>query len=189
MDNRFISQIKRSLKVLSSYSMTLILLIVFIMPILGLAKDNTPTVMVYISFLLFLLLFLSLYTEMRDIAIKEKRPQYEINPPPFKGFVYGIMGAIPLVLIQTVAVLIVVPEDIKTLIRKLYQGINGPLYWFSKLIGNAPVHYIVSYILVVVIAGIGYFAGHNNFYIVAFIKQKLGIKTKPKKRVVNQKRR
>lgn len=183
MDNRLISQIKRSLKVLSSYGMTLILLLVFMMPILGLAKDNTPTVMAIVSFLLFLMLFASLYTDMRDIAIKEKRPQYEINPPPYKGLLYGAMGVLPLVIIQVVLILIVVPEGFTELLRRFYQGVNGPLYWFSKLIGNAPVHYVLSYILVVVIAGLGYFAGHKGFFIVAFIKNKLGIKTKPKKRV------
>ncbi len=181
MDNRLISQIKRGLKVTTGYLMILIVFTVFSMPLLGLSGDNTPKVMPYVSFILFLLLFCSVYIEMRNIAFKEKRPQYNINPSPFKGLLYGFLGIIPLVIIQGILIMIQVPEDYTVLLRRVYQGLSGPLYWFARLLGNAPIHYMISFILVVFMAALGYYAGHKEFYLVAFIRNKLGIKKKVKK--------
>lgn len=176
MDNRIISQILRGLKVTSNYIMALILFVIFTMPIISIAQDSLQTVMSAFSFLIFLFMFYIIYVDMRVVAFKEKRPQYNINPSKFKGFFYGLIGMIPLVLIQSILLSLRFPEDLQVLKRKLYQGFAGPFYWLSRLLGDEPVHYILSFLVVIIIAGLGYYAGHKEFYLVSYIRQKLGIK-------------
>lgn len=178
MDNSLLSQIKRGFKVTINYFIALILFGVFLMPILSLAKGNAEGVMFYYSLVFFLLMFYFIYVEMRVMAFKEKRPQYNINPSPFKGLLYGAIGIVPLVAVELVFILIKFPEDLLTLKKRLYQGFAGPLYWFAKLIGNGPVHYLLSFAILVIIAFLGYYAGHRDFMLVNYIYNKLGIKRK-----------
>ncbi|NMA67693.1 MAG: hypothetical protein GX957_15930 [Clostridiaceae bacterium] len=187
MDNKFTSQIKRGLKVTSSYLLSLVLFGVFLMPLISIFKENNESAIFTYSIIIFLLMFSSIYIEMSKIAFKEKRPQYNINPPPFKGLLYGFIGIIPLVLVEVIIFMIKFPEDLLTLHKRIYQGFAGPLYWFAKVIGNEPVHYLVSFILVVIIAGLGYFAGHKNFYLIPFLREKLGINKRSKKANRNKK--
>lgn len=186
MDNRILSQIKRSLKICTDYALALILFFLFTMPVISGAKGNAQNGMTYLSIGIFIILFYTVYVDMRNIAFKEKRPQYNITPPSYKGFLYGLMGIIPLVVIQIILILIKVPTEYETLHRRLYQGFGGPLYWISRLLGDQPMHYVISFAGLAIIAGVGYFAGFKDFYLLSFIKQKLGIKTKEKK-VTNKK--
>ena len=91
------------------------------------------------------------------------------------------MGIIPLVAIQIILIMIKVPKEFETLHRRLYQGFGGPLYWISRLLGDQSVHYVISFTVLAFIAGAGYFAGFKDFYLLNFIRQKLGIKRKEKK--------
>lgn len=179
MDNRLISRLLRGLKVTGNYITALILFVVFTMPIITITGDSSlQNAMTAFSFLVFLFLFYIVYVDMRVMAFKEKRPQYNINPPPYKGIFYGIIGIVPLVLFQSVLLALELHEDLQVLKRKLYQGFAGPLYWLSRLLGDAPVHYLISFAVLIVIAGLGYYAGFKEFYLVSFIREKLGINKK-----------
>lgn len=179
MDNRIISQLLRGLKVTADYITALILFLVFMMPVMTISQGSSlKNTMAAFSFLIFLFLFYLVYVDMRVIASREKRPQYNINPPPYKGVIYGIIGMIPLVLVQSVLITLKLSEDWQALIRRIYQGFAGPLYWLSRLLGDAPVQYLVSFSILVVIAGLGYYAGYKEFYLVRFIREKLGVRNK-----------
>ncbi|NLU52490.1 MAG: hypothetical protein GXX10_06470 [Clostridiaceae bacterium] len=180
MDNSLVSQIKRGLKVTVNYFIALLIFGVFLMPLLSFVKDNANTFVFCYSLVMFLVMFYLIYVEMRVMAFKEKRPQYNINPSPFKGLLYGFIGIIPLIVIELVLIFVSFPEDLLTLKKRLYQGFAGPLYWFSSLIGNEPVHYVISFVLLVVIAFLGYYAGHKDFLLVTFVYDKLGIKRNKK---------
>jgi len=174
MDNKLSSQIKRGLKITTNYLLAVIVFVVFLMPVLTIFENNNePAIFVY-SIIIFLLMVPTIYIEMSKLAFKEKRPQYNINPSPFKGFYYGFIGVVPLILILIVLFSLRLPEDFSTLHKRLYQGFSGPLYWFAKSIGNKPVHYAISYVLLILMAGLGYYAGHKDFYLIAFIRNKLG---------------
>lgn len=183
MDNSFLSQIKRGLKVTIDYLLILVLFFIFSSIALGFVKDEASGVMFVLSVIVFLILFYTVYVDMRIMAFKEKRPQYEINPSPFKGLLYGAIGSVPLVVIQVIIMLIKVPEEWATFQKRLYQSLGSPLYWLSRTFGNAPIHYLLSFVAVVLIAGIGYYAGYKEFYLVSFINKKLGIQKKVKKKV------
>ncbi len=181
MDNRWFSQIKRGLKVTTDYLIMLVLFVVFALLALSYAEEGTPGAMPMFSFLIFLVTFYTVYVDMRMMAFKEKRPQYDINPSPLKGFLYGLIGVVPPVILQIIVMSLSFPESLQTLQRRIYQGLGGPLYWFTRIIGNQPYHYILSFVLVILIAGIGYYAGYKEFYLVNVLRKKLGIKPKAKK--------
>ncbi|HHY63638.1 MAG TPA: hypothetical protein GX501_01190 [Clostridiaceae bacterium] len=180
MDNRLISKLLRGLKVTTGYITALMLFLIFIMPILTFARDNFEGAVTVFSFFIFIILFYIVYTDMHAVAFKEKRPQYNINPAPYRGALYGFIGIIPLVIIQSVLMIIEFPEDLLTLKKRLYQAFGGPLYWMSRLLGDAPFHYLVSFTALIIIAGLGYYAGHKDFYLLRTIREKLGIKPKKK---------
>ncbi len=183
MDNKAWSVIKRALKVTTSYLLTLIVFAVFSVIVLSFGENTIATAMTVFSFLLFLLLFYTAYVDMRVIAFKEKRPQYNINPSPFKGLLYGFIGSLPVLIIQILTLVIKIPglPPEALLMRRILQAVSGPLYWFARLIGNAPVSYMLSLLLVVLIAGLGYYAGYYDFYLVARIRKRLGLEPKKKK--------
>ena len=109
------------------------------------------------------------------MAFKEKRPQYNINPPPIKES-YGIIGMIPLVLFQSILLTLKLPEDLQV---KALSRLCRTAVLVVKTFGRCPVHYI-AFAVLIVIAGLGYYAGFKEFYLVSFIKEKLGInKRKP----------
>lgn len=180
MDNSIISNIKRGLKVTSNYFISLVLFVIFTLPIITVAEENSPSVLAVFSFFVFLALFYMVYVEMRVIAFKEKRPQYNINPSPYKGLLYGLIGIIPLVVCQIILTVIKIPEQYVTLKRRLYQGFSGPLYWLANLLGNDSIHYVISFLVLIIIAGLGYYAGYKEFYLFTVIRNKLGIKPKRK---------
>lgn len=176
MDNRISSVIKRSLKVLTSYIMTLTVFSVFSITVVGLGKDSVPYIMPWLSFVIFWLLFFSVYVEMKNIAFKEKRPQYNLNPSAFKGLLYGLIGIIPIAVVQIMILIIRVPADFEGPKKRLLQFLTGPLYWIAKLFGNATYLYLVAPLAIIVIAFLGYYAGHYEFNVMTWIGKKLGKK-------------
>lgn len=180
MDNRWFSQLKRGLKVTGDYFTMLVLFVVFALLALNFSNDGSAGFVPVFSFLVFLVTFYVVYVDMRTMAFKEKRPQYGINPSPFKGLFYGLIGVIPPIVLQIIVMSLSIPEPLQTFQRRIYQGIGGPLYWFTRIIGTQPIHYFLSYVLVILIAGLGYYAGHREFYFVSTMRNLLGIK--PKKR-------
>jgi NhaP-type Na+/H+ or K+/H+ antiporter len=182
MDNKLWSQIKRSLKVTWDYFAALMLFAVFSSIALSIIKDDMEKGIFIFSILIFLIMFLMIYTSMSDIAFREKRPQYNINPSPYKGFIYGIIGTIPLFIIQLLYYVISVPEDRLTLKRRILQAFTGPLYWLAQTISNEVWAYHLVLLVIPVISGLGYLAGYREFYILRKLKIIKNIKQDPKKR-------
>ncbi|MDI9513794.1 MAG: hypothetical protein GX384_06255 [Clostridiaceae bacterium] len=176
MDNKFSSIVKRSLKVTASYITAFILICVFSASVFGLARENTPKAMPWLSFFTFLILFYGVYNEMRSLGVKESRPQYNINPSKFKGLLYGTIGVIPILIIQLIALAIRIDEPFEILKRRIFQLVSGPLYWLARLLGNEIYHYFASLVTIIVMAFLGYFAGYNKFYLTTWLKKTLGTK-------------
>jgi len=174
MDNKISSVIKRSLKVTAGYITAFILVCALSASVFGLARENTPQAMPWLSFFTFLILSSSVYTEMRRLGMMESRPQYNLNPSKFKGLLYGTIGAIPILAVQLIVHLIRVSEPFVVLKRRIFQLVSGPLYWLAKLLGNEIWHYFLSVFSIVIIAFLGYFAGHKKFYITIWLRDTLG---------------
>lgn len=160
MDNYF----KGALKVFVGYCTVLLIFVIFLITVLSLAKDNLgPWLSIY-SFVNFLLLFLIIYSDMKKLAIKEKRPQYNLDPYPFKGFVYGAIGFLPFIAIQMIYPFLNFNDALFDRIK--YLALNtllGPLFVFIKLGGKTALSHIAASSLVPIVSMLGYMAGFYGF--------------------------
>ncbi|HOP73194.1 MAG TPA: hypothetical protein PLO77_08090 [Thermoclostridium caenicola] len=174
MDNRFSSILKRALRVTADYVTAFILFCVLSASVFGLVRTETPVFIPWISFATFLILFGLVYVDMRNIGFKENRPQYNLNPSRFKGLLYGAIGIVPVLLVQLAVLAVNVPEGFEGLKRRIFQLISGPLYWMAKILGNEAWHYSVTLVSIIVMAFLGYLAGHRKFYLTTWLKTTLG---------------
>jgi len=190
MDNKVGSQIKRALRVTGDYIISLVLFGVFSSIVLSIAKENIERGIYIFSIIIFLLMFSMIYSNMSNIAFKEKRPQYNINPSPYKGFFYGIIGTVPIFIIQLLYyladIVIYIPKEFLTIKRRVLQAFTGPLYWLAKLISHEIWAYHVVLIVIPLIAGLGYLAGHYEFYIMKKLKIFNKFKNKDKNKRKNK---
>jgi len=170
MDKSFKTFLKNSLKIVFDYGIVLIIFGVFIATVIGLAKSNFERWIGLYSFTIFLLMFFMIYNDMKDLAIKEKRPQYNINPKPFKGVFYGLVAIVPFLLILLAYPFINVPKEFVILKLRLMQGFAGPLYWLAKWISGEYWSYIVAFFVIPVISMLGYWAGYREFYFASRLK-------------------
>ncbi len=170
MDNKVSSQIRRGLKITTDYSITLVIFVIFLSIVFNVAKNNLETGVFIFSILIFLILFSMLYTNMSDVAFKEKRPQYGLNPSPYKGFLYGLIGMLPILVLQLLNYVIPYGEKLLTLQRRILQGLTGPLYWLASLISEETWAYHLVLLVIPIIAGLGYLAGHHEFFIMRKLK-------------------
>jgi len=170
LDNRVWSQIKRGLRITVDYVVALVIFGVFSSIIFSLFKNNIETGILIFSVLVFLIMAAMMYTDMIDTAFREKRPQYNINPPPYKGFMYGVIGTLPVLLIQLVYYLVSVPEELQIFKRRVLQAFTAPLYWLARILSHDEWAYHAVLVIIPGIAGLGYLAGFYNFYILKKLK-------------------
>ena len=170
---------KSFLKVISAYSIVMVLSLVFIMPFYK---------QMHIYSFVFLLIFtLVLYSEMADLAKKESRPQYNIKTYFLKGFVIGLISIIPLVLIIVIEPLInIQTKDFKfgALKDLVLTALFMPVYFIAKIGGKTQIAYLIASAFIPLISGIGYISGRKGVSITEFLSKKFGIKfPAPKKKV------
>ncbi len=191
MDNKVGSQIKRALRVTGDYFVSLVIFGIFSSIVFSIAKENIERGIYVFSIIIFLIMFSMIYSSMSGIAFKEKRPQYKINPSPYKGFLYGIIGVVPIFVVQLlyylVDIVVYIPKELFMVKRRILQAFTGPLYWLAKLISYEIWAYHVVLLVIPVIAGLGYLAGHYEFYIMKKLKIFDKVKSKAKdKRKTNK---
>jgi hypothetical protein len=191
MDNKVGSQIKRALRVTGDYFVSLVIFGIFSSIVFSIAKENIERGIYVFSIIIFLIMFSMIYSSMSGIAFKEKRPQYKINPSPYKGFLYGIIGVVPIFVVQLlyylVDIVVYIPKELFMVKRRILQAFTGPLYWLAKLISYEIWAYHVVLLVIPVIAGLGYLAGHYEFYIMKKLKIFDKVKSKSKdKRKTNK---
>lgn len=165
--------VKNGVKVLFNYAIALVVFVIFIYVLLSVTKDKFNEWLPVYSILLFLFAFLIIYTDMKSLAVKEKKPQYDLNPYPLKGLVYGLIGIIPIALIVAVASWIHLGDDIAQHIK--HVAINtflGPMYFLIRWLDETPAGYIAAILLLPLIAMLGYLAGYYGINIMEKIKRK-----------------
>lgn len=170
--------IKNGAKILYSYAIALIVFVIFVYPFMAFTKDNFNVWLPLYCFLMFLFLFFIIYVDMKGLAIKEKRPQYELNPYPLKGLVYGMIGIIPIALPVAVASLIHLENSTVDHIK--HVAINtflGPMYFIIRWLNEAPVGYAAAILLLPLIAMLGYLAGFYGINIMSRLRIKKEVPT------------
>jgi len=164
--------IKNGLKVLFGYCISLLVFGIFIYVFISLAKDNMSMLLPFYSLLFFLMVFAIIYTDMKKLAEKEKKPQYDLHPYPLKGLIYGIIGFSPIILLEIVSVFLVFGDQMAERIKHLaINTLMGPLYFIIRLASGLPIGYILASLVVPLIALLGYLAGFYGFSITKHIKK------------------
>ncbi|HOQ08146.1 MAG TPA: hypothetical protein PK127_07230 [Clostridiales bacterium] len=161
--------INKSLRVLYTYLVADLVFIVFLYPLLGLTKTREAFLawLPWYSILMFIFLFYMIYVDQKELAIKEKKPIYNLKPNPLRGMVYGLIGAVPLAVVTAVLKLLVrfqdeLAENIK---RVVLNGLFGPLIFVVKWCNDAAFSYFAAILLVPVVTALGYLAGYYGFSI------------------------
>jgi hypothetical protein len=170
--------IKSSFKTLTGYLITLLIFCVFLYVFLSITKDNYSTWVPLYSFINFLLLFAILYSDFKQLAIKEKRPQYNLNPYPIKGLVYGAIGFVPIILlIAAYGIFTLVAAPMRP-VDVAVKVLLGPIYWIVRLLGMSIIGYVGAIISVPVLCMLGYLAGFYGFELSKYTKKKVPEKQK-----------
>jgi len=181
MDKSFKTFFRHAMKVTVDYFVVLLLFAILSYPILSMAGENPRMPVGVISFLLFLALFGLTYRDFFEIAVREKRPQYEINPTPIRGLLLALLGLVPVWVLQLVTFLLPLDEN-EVFRRRILQVLSVPFYWLGSLLGVWAPLYVVLTGLTVVMVFLGYLAGLHEFYLMQRIYKLVGYT--PKKRIV-----
>ncbi|MCX8132005.1 MAG: hypothetical protein N3I35_18150 [Clostridia bacterium] len=153
-----------ALKVLSDYSISMLFFAVFFLIFY-------KYLFVY-SLVIFFLMVSFLYSGMRKLALKERKPQYKINHFPIKGIIYGVLGFLPVIIATLVIPIIPLQLEAFDMQRLKHVAVNtllSPLYWVIKLGNEKSYVYLLSYLVVPVISLFGYLAGYYGFELRKFL--------------------
>jgi hypothetical protein len=180
MDNSFKTFAKHAVKIFTDYLAILFVFVIFSYPIISMSGDKPGLLVRWVSGFLFLLLFALIYKDLQEVAIRERRPQYGINPKPWRGLLLGLAGLVPVWLTQ--GVIAVLPlADAETLRSRLLQAVSVPIYWLAAILGGAAWLYPVLLLLAALMSFAGYTAGLADFFLMQKIYKLIGYT--PKKRV------
>lgn len=164
--------IKGGLKVFFGYCISLLMFGVFLYVFISITGDRFSFWLPFYSFLFFLMMFLIIYSDLNKLAMKEKRPQYNLNPYPLKGFIFGLIGFSPFILLELIYPLINLNDDVLERIKHLaLNTLLGPLYWVLRIFGSTTGAYIAVSLLVPLIAMLGYLSGHYGFKLKGLFKK------------------
>jgi hypothetical protein len=135
-----------SLKVLTDYSIMLIIFIVFLLV-------GINHLIIYSSVILLLGLFI-IYADFNSIALKERKPANNIVNYPLKGFVLGLLGFSPIIIIALLLNFINLGNDFNNTIKMaIFKVIAGPIFGFIST-------NLLLLLIVPVAVGLSYMAGY-----------------------------
>ena len=168
------NHIKGGLKILGNYTAALLIYVILLYTFIAIAGEKFTEWLPIYSFIMFILMALMLYTDLRHLAVKEKRPQYELNPYPFKGLVLGLIGFLPFIIIEIVAHFMSFEEPVLNNLKKaiVENILLGPLYFSINLFGKTTIAYIITSFIVPVLSMAAYMAGYYGIE----LRKLLGLK-------------
>ena len=166
--------IKYGAKILSNYSVTVLFFLIFMYPFMSIAGDYFDTLLPYYCFLFFVFIAFLTYAEMKELAIKELKPEYELDPKPWKGIVIGLIAITPVVIVVSILTSMNLENEVYERIKHLaINGILGPMYFFIRWFRESVIGYIMALLLLPAISTLGYLAGYYGIDIIGkFIKKK-----------------
>ncbi len=168
--------IKTGGKILYDYAMSLIIFVVFLYPFIGLAKENLYTWLPLYCIIVFIFTFLLIYTDMKALAVKEKKPQYELSPYPLKGLVYGLFAIIPVVLVTGVLSLLRFDNSAADRLRHLaINTLLGPVYFIIGWMKESFIGYAAAILVIPILAMLGYLAGYFGINILKTVFKKKNV--------------
>lgn len=171
--------IKSGARILYNYSMTLIFFVMFMYPFMSVTGDKFNAWLPAYCLIGFAFIAFLTYTDMKELAVKEKKPQYELDPRPWKGLVMGLLGFIPVALVVSVLSLLRFETEFAERLKHLaINGILGPVYFVVRLFNESIIGYIAAILLIPAVAAIGYLMGFYGIDIMKKIRKKKPIQEK-----------
>lgn len=174
--------IKTSMEILTAYLSILLIFILFLYVFISFTKDAYSKWIPLYSFIHFLLLYILIYPGMKKTAQKEKKYQNETPKYPLKGLVYGFMGFLPFIIISLLYVFYVLAFGYLRPLEVAYKTLIGPVYWVVRLFGLTIPAYVISLLVVPIIAGAGYVFGYYDIDVLKILGKKQPEQTKPFKK-------
>ena len=163
--------IRNSARILYSYALTLILFIVFVYIFITMTGNNFGKLLPLYSLIVFIFSFFIIFSETKRLGLKEKKLLNGLNPYPIKGLVYGIIGFMPVAVLEVVSVFISFGTEFEDHLKHVaVNAIMGPLFFAIKLFDEKPLGYVIASLIIPVVAMLGYMAGYYGFDIKIFKK-------------------
>ncbi|NMB95128.1 MAG: hypothetical protein GYA02_00710 [Clostridiaceae bacterium] len=155
------NHIKGGLRVLGDYGAGLLIYFILLYSFIAITGDKFSDWLPLYSIIMFAIVALLLYSDMWNLAAKEKKPQYDLKPYPMKGLVLGLIGFFPIVVIFLIAYFVNFSEPIlNNIAEALMQNIIlGPLYFAINFFGKTIYGYIISMLFIPLLAMFGYIMG------------------------------
>lgn len=158
--------VRKALKTSVDYAIVLVIYVIFLYTFVAITGDKFYNWLPVYSVVNFLLLFLILYNDYKMLAMKERKPQYNLNPYRLKGFYMGVLGFLPVVIAVTVLFSIRFEDELAARLAELVaKGFLGPVYFILRAGGETFLTYAGAMFTVPAIAALGYLAGYHNFSI------------------------
>jgi hypothetical protein len=171
--------IKQGARILGNYGITLIIFAIFIYPFLTITGDSFNKLLPLYCVAVFLFVILLIYSDMKGIAKKEKRPQYDLHPYPLKGLIYGLISIIPLAIITGASALFHFQDKIVDHLKHVAVNVLlGPMYFVIRLLKESTFGYAAALLLIPLIAMLGYIAGYYGINITEKIIKKKPVQEK-----------
>jgi len=157
--------ISSSLKVTISYLAAVFLFSFFLIAPLSM-KDNQYMWLSVLSFVVFMFLWSYMGQQMSKLGTYENKDMVEIKAYPFKGFVYGLIGFSPFLLIEIIYFIVYQPNSISL---RFFHGIVrclfGPMYFIIRGLHYTWYSYLIASVAVPIIAFVGYIIGYYDISI------------------------
>lgn len=173
--------LRNALRTSLDYLIVLVIFLVFLYTFIAITGEHFTKWLPFYSAINFLILFFILYGDYRQLAIREKRPQYDIKTYPLKGVPLGLVGCVPIVALFIILSVIKTDDELLARLMEIaIDGVLGPLYFIANAIGNSPYAYAVAILMVPVIVTLGYLAGYYDFSLRNALSGKKEVNSKDK---------
>lgn len=165
---------RRCLRVLASYGAGVFLFTFFLIAPISMENNQNTWIAVY-SFVFFVFTWIFLYKQMWKEGELETRENNGSRPSWYKGLVYGILGFSPLLILEIIYFL-VYPEMEASLSANFFHAAFrcgfGPMYFLIRLLNYKWYSFLISSIIIPLIAWAGFYFGSNGTGIKNFIALK-----------------
>lgn len=154
---------KGSFRTFASYSAGVFLFTFFLIAPLSMENNRSTWISVY-SMVFFIFTVIFLYQQMRKIGEFESNHS-ESKVTPFKGLLYGVIGFLPYLILE-ILYFIIYPQlgagTAAGIIHAVFRCGFGPMYFIIRFLGYTWYSYLLSSIIIPVVAFLGYAAGFSG---------------------------